>query len=219
MLVFWKQMNNSYALRNWTSTFEIFFYILHLFPSHLTSPDSLKHLRPPKAYLPSIFFSCEKEAHILSFAFIGLHCLHSEWQKQNSAPPHTHTATSFPKFPLRYGLKRQRHYVTIQHYRLCCASMELCENCFCMFSTNLIVFCTEWFYSTAHCLQEKPHQSHGTAGEIWGFNPSYNRGRKVFQLLSKHSFSYTFLFLSPILCPLHSSYLSEEAPKAHRAEE
>lgn len=54
------------------------------------------------------------------------------------------------------------------------------------FSTNSIVFCTEWFYSTAHCLQEKPHQSHGTAGEIWGINPSYNRGRKVFQLLTKH---------------------------------
>lgn len=120
-------------------------------------------------------------------------------------PPHT-TTTSLPKFPLQYGLKRRRHYVTIQHYCLCCASMELRENCFCMFSTNSIVFCTEWFYSTAHCLQEKPHQSHGTAGEIWGFNPSYNRGRKVFQLLTKQSFSYTFLFLSPILCPLHSSY-------------
>lgn len=91
--------------------------------------------------------------------------------------------------------------------------MELCENCFCMFSTNSIVFCTEWFYSTAHCLQEKPHQSHGTAGEIWGFNPSYNRGRKVFQLLTKRFLSYAFLFLSPIFCPLHSFYLSEEAPK------
>lgn len=91
--------------------------------------------------------------------------------------------------------------------------MELRENCFCMFSTNSIVFCTEWFYSTAHCLQEKPHQSHGTPGEIWGFNPSYNRGRKVFQLLTKHFLSYAFLFLSPIFCPLHSFCLSEEAPK------
>lgn len=119
--------------------------------------------------------------------------------------PPAHTATSLPKFPLQYGLKRRRRNVPSQHYCLCCASMELRENCFCMFSTNSIVFCTEWFYSTAHCLQEKPHQSHGTAGEIWGFNPSYNRGRKVFQLLTKHSFSYTFLFLPPILCPLHSS--------------
>ena len=78
----------------------------------------------------------------------------------------------------------------------------------CVFPTNLIVFCTEWFYSTAHCLQEKPHQSHGTAGEIWGFNPSYNRGRKLFQLVTKHSLSYSFFpFLPPIFCPLRVLFI------------
>lgn len=93
--------------------------------------------------------------------------------------------------------------------------MELREDRFCMFSTNLIVFCTEWFYSTAHCLQEKPHQSHGTAGEIWGFNPSYHRGRKMFQPVTKHSFSYSFFpFLSPIFCPLYSSVIYlKKSPK------
>lgn len=96
--------------------------------------------------------------------------------------------------------------------------MELCEDRFCMLSTNLIVFCTEWFYSTAHCLQEKPHQSHGTPGEIWGFNPSYHRGRTMFQLVTKHSFSYySYPFLLPIFCPLHSSLIYlKKSPKPHR---
>lgn len=197
-------MNNSYALRNWTSTFCNILLLPPFFFSHLTSPDNLKHLRPPKAYLPSIFFLLWKVSPhtFLCFCLSPLSAFRMTEAKFSSPP---HTATSLPKFPLQYGLKRRRRNVPSQHYCLCCASMELRENCFCMFSTNSIVFCTEWFYSTAHCLQEKPHQSHGTAGEIWGFNPSYNRGRKVFQLLTKHSFSYTFLFLSPILCPLHSS--------------
>lgn len=49
-------MNNSYALRNWTSTFWNILLFPPSFLPHLTSPDSLKHLRPPKAYFPSIFF-------------------------------------------------------------------------------------------------------------------------------------------------------------------
>lgn len=81
--------------------------------------------------------------------------------------------------------------------------MELCGKCSCMFLTNMTVFCTEWFYSTAHCLQEKSHQSHGTPGEIWGFNPGYNRGRKMFHTLKKHSFSLSFFasfFFSFLSC-------------------
>lgn len=98
--------------------------------------------------------------------------------------------------------------------------MELCGKCSCMFLTNMTVFCTEWFYSTAHCLQEKSHQSHGTPGEIWGFNPGYNRGRKMFHVLKKHSFSlYFFASFFPLSYYTSLSlmfYLNEEAPSLCR---
>lgn len=98
--------------------------------------------------------------------------------------------------------------------------MELCGKCSCMFLTNMTVFCTEWFYSTAHCLQEKSHQSHGTPGEIWGFNPGYNRGRKMFNVLKKHSSSlYFFAFFFPLSSHTSLSlmfYLNEEAPSLCR---
>lgn len=95
--------------------------------------------------------------------------------------------------------------------------MELRGKCSCMFLTNMTVFCTEWFYSTAHCLQEKSHQSHGTPGEIWGFNPGYNRGRKMFHTLKKHSFFFSFFcfffFFSFLSCLTFTYvYLNKEAP-------
>lgn len=54
----------------------------------------------------------------------------------------------------------------------------VCGGGVCMLSTNSVVSRTEWFHSPAHCLQEKPHQGHGAAGEIRGFHPGYHRGRK-----------------------------------------
>lgn len=93
--------------------------------------------------------------------------------------------------------------------------MELCRKSSCMFLTNMTVFCTEWFYSTAHCLQEKSHQSHGTPGEIWGFNPGYNGGRKMFHTLKKHSFSFSFFasfFLFPVMPHLRLCLFKQRSP-------
>lgn len=56
----------------------------------------------------------------------------------------------------------------------------------CMSLANKLFLWTEWFYSIAHCLQEKPYQSYGAASEIWGFNPGYNRGRTGFLSFQWH---------------------------------
>lgn len=91
-------MNNSYALRNWISTFWNILLLPPFFFSHLTSPDNLKHLRPPKAYLPSIFFSPmkSKPTYFPLLLSVSTVCIQNDRSKIQ-LPPHT-LPLLFPNF-------------------------------------------------------------------------------------------------------------------------